>query len=151
MKVVFPRHRPEPHIPFISLADIAWQIIIFFLIAATFAMSNALNVDLPNSVAQQNNQPPNKAITVQATGTGVSIDGKAVDVADLQSTISKLLEGKKTENDKAVMVLGRDDLTFQQDVDIMYAIQKAGGILILSEDSAGGKGSDGEPAADAAP
>ncbi len=41
------------------------------------------------------------------------------------------------------MILGRDDLTFQQDVDIMYAIQKAGGILILSEDSAGGKGSDG--------
>src|SRR4051794_31255015 len=116
MKFSSTRHRPEPHIPFISLADIAWQIIIFFLIAATFAISNVLNIDLPNSVAQQNTQQPNKAITVQAMGTGVSVDGKAVDVADLQSTITRMLEGKKTENDRAVMVLGRDDLTFQQDV-----------------------------------
>jgi len=31
MKIIR-RKPPEPHIPFISLADIAWQIIIFFLV-----------------------------------------------------------------------------------------------------------------------
>ena len=29
---------------------------------------------------------------------------------------------------------GKDDLTFQRDAEIMYAIQKAGGVLVMQEE-----------------
>ena len=35
--------------------------------------------------------------------------------------------------DRLVVLMGGDDMTFQRNVDIMYAIQKAGGILVISE------------------
>lgn len=134
MKIGKRRKGPEPHIPFISLADIAWQIIIFFLVAATFAVSNALNLDIPGASGKQQAQQAPKTITVQATDTQVLIDGKPVPFAQLQPRIAEALKGRKTEQERAVIVQGRDDLTFQRDTEIMYAIQKAGGILVMEEE-----------------
>lgn len=130
------RRKAEPHIPFIALADIAWQIIIFFLVASTFAMNDALTVDVPNTAAQGETQQSKESLVVQATASAVMIDGKPVPMNELQKTIAERLKGRKTEEERAVLMLGRGDLTFQQDVEIMYAIQKAGGVLVLSEGSA---------------
>jgi biopolymer transport protein ExbD len=128
------RRTPAPHIPFIALADIAWQIIIFFLVASTFAMNDALTVDVPASAAADSSQPTSSdSLVVQATASSILLDGKPIPLDQLQATIAERLKGRKTEQERAVLVVGRDDLTFQQDVEIMYAIQKAGGILVLSE------------------
>src|ERR1700710_2667934 len=91
--------RPEPHIPFISLADIAWQIIIFFLLVSTFAMQNSLNLDIPSTSAKQPAGAPSSAkmITVQATEAQVLLDGKPVPIEQLEVQVAKLLAGKKTE------------------------------------------------------
>lgn len=130
------RRKAEPHIPFIALADIAWQIIIFFLVASTFAMNDALTVDVPNTTAQSDpSEQAKESLVVQATSSAVMIDGKPVPMDELQATITERLKGRKTEEERAVLMLGRGDLTFQRDVEIMYAIQKAGGVLVLSEGS----------------
>ena len=130
------RPTPAPHIPFIALADIAWQIIIFFLVASTFAMNDALTVDVPASAAADSSQATSPdSLVVHATASAVLIDGKPVPLPELEATIAQRLKGKTTDQERAVLVMGRDDLTFQQDVEIMYAIQKAGGILVLSEGS----------------
>jgi biopolymer transport protein ExbD len=131
------RPTPAPHIPFIALADIAWQIIIFFLVASTFALNDAMKVDVPASAAAADASQPTSAdsLVVHATGSAVLIDGKPIPLDQLQATIAERLKGKTTEQERAVLVMGRDDLTFQQDVEIMYAIQKAGGVLVLSEGS----------------
>ncbi len=119
------RKTPEPHIPFISLADIAWQIIIFFLVASTFALNSSMNLDIPSANdKQQAKSAPAKTITVQATENAVMIDGKPVSFNQIQSQIAELLKGKKSEQDRAVIIEGKQDLTFQRDVDIMYAIQQ---------------------------
>ncbi len=129
------RKTPEPHIPFISLADIAWQVIIFFLVASTFAMNHSLNLDMPAAnEKQQANAQTAKTITVQATENQVMIDGKPVPLERLQARIAELLKGKKSEQDRAVIIEGKQDLTFQRDVEIMYAIQRAGGVLVMEEE-----------------
>ena len=134
MKIGRNRKTPEPHIPFISLADIAWQIIIFFLVASTFAMSNSLNLDIPAASAKQDSPQQPKTITVQATDAQVLVDGKPVPIERLQAYIADLLKGKKSEQERAVIMEGKDDLSFQRDADIMYAIQRAGGVLVMQED-----------------
>src|SRR5688572_19917886 len=107
------RRKAGPHIPFIALADIAWQVIIFFLVASTFAMNDALTIDVPNTTAQnESSQQPKDSLVVQATSSAIMIDGKAVPMAELQATIAERLKGRKTEEERAVLMLGRDDLTF---------------------------------------
>jgi biopolymer transport protein ExbD len=129
------RHTPEPHIPFISLADIAWQIIIFFLVAATFTANQVMKVDIPNTSEQAKTPAANdKTLTVVAGESTLTIDGKPVSIDRLADEIATRLKGKKTEQERAVVVEGRDDLSFQRDGDIMYAIQKAGGVLMMAEE-----------------
>ncbi len=133
MNVSKRRRKAAPEIPWISLADIAWQIVIFFLAASSFVRSDSLNVDLPGST----NDPSAKkgeAINVIAGDNVLQLNGSNVVYEELGDKIKEMLKGKTREDDRAVVVLGRPDLSFQRHVDIMYAIQKAGGILVMSEE-----------------
>ena len=127
------RRPPAPYIPFISLADIAWQIIIFFLLAATFAKSDSLNLDLPGASSDKSRSAA-PTITVEAGENALSINGQRVAFESLEGRIRELLAGKKTEAQRTVVVLAKNDLSFQRHVDVMYAVQRAGGILVMSEE-----------------
>ena len=128
--------RVAPTIPFIALADIAWQLVIFFLVASAFIRNESLKVDLPSST----NQPQankNEPITVHAGQSVLIVNGKnlgASDLSGLEQEIRRQLVGRKSEQERAVVVIPKPDLTFQRDVDVMYAVQKAGGILVMSQE-----------------
>jgi biopolymer transport protein ExbD len=126
-------HKAEPHVPFIALADIGWQIIIFFLVAASFTMNDAVNISLPSGTNQPQAQAESN-ITVQASENTLMIDGRSVEITELQPQLKSMLTGKTTETGKAVVVAFKDDVTFQRNAEILYAIQKAGGTIIFSED-----------------
>jgi len=131
LKIKF-RHKPEPHVPFIALADIAWQIIIFFLVASSFTQNQSLNIDLPSGSSQSQGQSENN-IVVQAGESLLMIDGRTTEMGDLQSTLARQLESRATEQGKAVVLELREDLSFQRCTDIMYAVQQAGGTVVFSE------------------
>jgi len=126
-------HKAEPHVPFIALADIAWQIIIFFMIASSFSQNDSLNVDLPSG-ANSSTGPAENNISVQAGETTLMIDSKSVEFGSLETELKRMLEGRATEQGKAVVLVFRDDLSFQRCTEIMYAVQKAGGSVVFSEE-----------------
>ncbi|HWE02932.1 MAG TPA: biopolymer transporter ExbD [Tepidisphaeraceae bacterium] len=129
------RPMPAPHIPFISLADIAWQIIIFFLVASAFTANEALKVDVPNTSDKAPTQTQtDNAITIIASEKALTVDDKPVAFERLADVLAERLKGKKSDQERAVVVLGKDDLSFQRDVDIMFAVQKAGGVLVMAEE-----------------
>jgi len=125
------RRRPSPHFPFIALADIAWQIIVFFLVAATFAKNTTMKLDLPGSSSTPNQKASATSITVLAGETQLILNEKPIQITDLTASLKKLIGDKKNE---PVVFVGRDDLTFQRNCDIMFAIQKSGGLLVVSEE-----------------
>ena len=127
------RRPPAPYIPFISLADIAWQIIIFFLLAATFAKNDSLNLEIPGASSDKTKSAA-PTITVQAGENAILVNGDRVTIELLEGRIKQLLAGKKSEAERAVIVLAKNDLSFQQHVDVMYAVQRAGGVLVMSEE-----------------
>jgi biopolymer transport protein ExbD len=135
-------HKAEPHVPFIALADIAWQIIIFFLVASTFARNESLKVDLPSSASGAGGQYENN-ITVQAGETLLMLDASPIELTQLQPRIKDMLAGKTTDQGKVVVVIARDDLSFQRSSEVLYAIQKAGGVPLFSDDGSSGGNSGG--------
>jgi len=124
---------PAPHIPFISLADIAWQIIIFFLVAATFVQNYSLSVPMPTA-SPANQTALTKTINVKAGGAGLTVNGAIVQETDLESYVASLLTGMTRDEDRAVILYPEDDLPFQKMADTLYAIQRAGGIVVISEE-----------------
>ncbi len=129
-------HRPAPYLPFISLADIAWQIIIFFLLAATFVSSSALTVPLPSAAAQPAGTMKT-TIAIDASEAVIKVNGRPTDLDSLQSQIAGLLVNATTDEQKAVIVRATDDLTFQRNADILYAVEQAGGIVVMPEEHRG--------------
>ncbi len=127
-------HRPAPYLPFITLADIAWQIIIFFLVASTFVLNHSLTVALPSAGAAKDESSLPKPVRVEATETTLTVNGMPVPLADLELQITGLLAGATTEEQRAVAVRLGDDVTFQRNADILYAIQQAGGVVLIAEE-----------------
>ena len=127
-------HKAEPHVPFIALADIGWQVIIFFLVAASFTMNDALNVDLPSGTSQA--PATNETnVSILASESTLMLDGKNLPLSDLESELKRMLEGKTTDQGKGVVVSYKDDVTFQRNAEILWAIQRAGGLVIISEET----------------
>lgn len=133
MRVRRPR-TPAPHIPFISLADIAWQIIIFFFLATTFAAGNfSLNVPMPSSSAANETQVK-RTINVRAGENAVTVNSVPMAPAALESYIASLLAGKAREEDRAVIFYPDEELSFQRTAETLFAIQRAGGIAVISQE-----------------
>lgn len=124
---------PAPHIPFISLADIAWQIIIFFLVAATFAHHWSVKVPMPTA-SPGNSTALVKTINLRASENTITVNAVPVPTDQLESYLSTLLSGVTREEDRAVIVFPEDDLSFQRNAEILHAIQQAGGIVVISEE-----------------
>jgi len=68
---------------------------------------------------------------VLAGETQLILNEKPIQITDLTASLKKLIGDKKNE---PVVFVGRDDLTFQRNCDIMFAIQKSGGLLVVSEE-----------------
>ncbi len=136
------RHSPEPHVPFISLADIAWQLIIFFLVTSTFAKNEAVTLELPNSQEQTGQEQQQDTITLQASEEALLLNSNPVELPQVESALAALLVGKTTDTERVVVLMPADDLSFQRNLDLTLAIKRAGGIVALmgaSEQDEGGQ------------
>ena len=118
----------------VSFTDIAFSVVLFFMVAATFAKSNALKVELPGSDAGAVDQSQ-QTITVQADANQVVLDGAQTQLSDLSAALQVKLQGRTRPEEKVIVLMTADDITFQRNVDLMHAIRSAGGeVAIMYEE-----------------
>ncbi len=134
------RPRPEPHVPFISLADIAWQLIIFFLVTSTFTKNESLNIELPSGDAAAGMEQQEDTLTVQAGEKTLVLNGEPVELDDLEARLRAALAGRTTDVERAVVLLPGDDLTFERNLFLLRAIKQAGGVPAIMQENEGGGG-----------
>jgi biopolymer transport protein ExbD len=127
------RRQTPPHLPFIALADIAWQIIIFFLVASTFRHNFAMTVAMPTATGDPSRIAA-KQIKIEAGETTLTLNGAPTKLETLEFDLGTLLSEARGEEDRAVAVFAKDDLSFQRNSEILYAIQRAGGIVVIAEE-----------------
>jgi biopolymer transport protein ExbD len=70
-----PRPPEEPEINLISLVDVVFMLLIFFMVTTTFVRSSGLKVTLPQAEQAVARQPQVIEVTVDADG-GYYIDGR---------------------------------------------------------------------------
>ena len=133
-----PRKRGEAILQgnLVSFTDIAFSVVLFFMVAATFAKSNAMKVELPGSESGAVDQTQ-ETITVQADANSVILDGAPVALPELSAAIGGKLVGRTRPEDKVVVLLTAEDISFQRNVELMHAIRRAGGeVAIMYEEQA---------------
>jgi len=124
--------KPIVETQMVSLADIAFLIIFFFMLTSGF-MHDKINVKLPEAPKTSKTESP-ISVALNAAGK-IYLNGEAVDSKDvLESRLKSLLVDKKTPKECEVRFRCDKGLTYKDYAPIYSAISNAGGVIAIMHD-----------------
>jgi biopolymer transport protein ExbD len=99
------RSRVSTEIPNSSLSDIAFLLLIFFMVSTVFAIEEGLILDLPSkeAVAKKISRKNIMRVTGYADGR-ITIDDEPVNLHDIRSRVEQAM----ADNDKLIVVVETD-------------------------------------------
>lgn len=123
------RKRPIAEIPLTSTADVAFLLLIFFLVAASSQTDTGRNLDLPGTVEQGANTEASQNPQLVITPTVMAIDGEVLSAdANLVDELKRRLGNARELSERVVMLASDGNVTYQRWSDTVSAIELAGGI-----------------------
>lgn len=117
--------------PSSATGDIAFNLIIFFLVCASVQPDSGRKQTIPRSEAVEEKSEQTKNIEVALTRTAVFIDGEVIASEELESRIRARLRGTSRPDEKVVVVTSKPDVPYKHWIDITTRIEDAGGIITL--------------------
>lgn len=117
--------------PSSATGDIAFNLIIFFLVCASAQPDSGRKQTIPRSEAVEEQSEQTKNIEIALTRTAVFIDGEVIASEELESRIRTRLRGTSRPDEKVVVVTSKPDVPYKHWIDITTRIQDAGGIITL--------------------
>jgi len=124
-------------IPVASFADIAFLLIIFFILAATLARMRGFQTDFPSG--EKSEEPQKKTATVLLRGGKITLNDEDVDIPTLRTELTALRLHNKTGDDKVVILEAAGRVPYQDYYQVMAAITRAGGSICIIREEGGGK------------
>ena len=117
-------------VPVAAMGDIAFLLIIFFMIASTFAKEQHIEVEPPRSIDLEELEQAPLSVTVDINGE-VYVDGSPCEVNSLESWVSSFMEDRGT---KVVMLKVDQNLMRDIYMPVIEALSGAGAeIAVLGE------------------
>ena len=117
--------------PSSAATDIAFILMIFFLVCASVQPGTGREQTIPRSEEDEEDSQQNKNIEVSIAPGSVVVDGEPIPTRRLSSKLKSLLAGKQAEEDRVVIVKSSPRTQYQQWVDVTAIIEEAGGIITL--------------------
>lgn len=114
------RRRETPVLNLSALIDIAFILVIFIVLGATFQRVRAVEVELPSADARAEPPPQSLVITVPAEGP-VRFGDREVELADVRAA----LQAARAEHTQVVLLADRE-ADVQRAVQILADAQQAG-------------------------
>lgn len=116
--------------PTTAAPDIAFILIVFFLICASVQPDTGRPQDIPRS-EDTADKTQSQNLEILLTEETIVINGAQVPLAKLKSKVTQLLTGKDKEADRVVIVKSANATTYQRWIQATTAIEQAGGIVTL--------------------
>jgi|TARA_B100000809_G_C15002524_1_gene482030 biopolymer transport protein ExbD len=132
------KKRGIPEIPVNSFADIAFLLIIFFLVATTMDRMTGNVSELPKG--ETNEKQQDKTPTVQLHHDKITFQDAELTVSELRDKLAELKLDEREGDAKVVAFEATGDVKYQDYFDTMCTISAAGGVIaIVKEDKKSGK------------
>ena len=113
-------HEVIDEINVVPLLDLAWNLLLVFMIVVT-ASVQGINVNLPKaSVATSAIQPTTKAITITADGT-LYLDTFPVTIAELET---RLRQYKAVDPNLPVVIKGDEKISYKSVIEVLDLLQR---------------------------
>ncbi len=117
--------------PSTATGDIAFNLIVFFLVCASVQPDSGRRQTLPRSETTSEKKPKSEHVEVDLTRTAVAIDGDVVRPDHFVPRLKSLLTGKIQAEDKVVVVKSERDVPYHHWIKYTTLIEEAGGIITV--------------------
>jgi biopolymer transport protein ExbD len=116
--------------PSSAMNDIAFILIVFFLVCASVEPEDGRSQVIPRSEKNEDQQT-SQSTEVGLTTASVTIDGTPYQLGEFQPRIRQILSQKKTEAERVVVLKSQADVPYQHWIAMTEIIELAGGIVTL--------------------
>jgi biopolymer transport protein ExbD len=130
------KKREAPNMPVNSFADIAFLLIVFFVIASTLSQTTGVITDIPSGEKSETKQDKTAIIKLQSNV--IMLNDSKVDVEGLRKRLADMKLSEKTGQDKIVLLetVGAA-VDYQTYYSAMTAISGAGGVIAIVKEGDG--------------
>ncbi len=136
MPIVKRKETKELEIPTDSVSDIAFLLIIFFILTTTLSKLSGFTAELPSADASQKQAAKTDAKTpsVQLASGKLLFNEQEVSLQTLQDRLLDLRLGSKEGEEKVVLLEAGGKVEYQTYYAAMAAISTAGGVVAIVEE-----------------
>ncbi|MDA7881075.1 biopolymer transporter ExbD [Akkermansiaceae bacterium] len=121
--------------PASASSDIAFILIIFFLVCAAVQPETGVAQVLPKTEEKTDKQDQSKNLEVSITPTSIVLNGSPLKLPEFTQRITSALQQKTRDADRIVTVKSAPDTPYPLWIKVSQAIKQAGGILTLELES----------------
>ena len=127
------KQRRDSEVPVSAFSDIAFLLIIFFILATTLVQVSGVITEIPSG-EQAQTQQEDETPTVRLEGDRVVLGEKRVDMKELRRRLTNMKLHQKTGDAKVVLLEASGNVTYQNYFDVMASISAAGGVTAILQE-----------------
>jgi len=120
--------------PSVTTGDIAFNLIVFFLVCASVQPDSGRKQNVPSSEKQEQQQQKPTHIEVVLTRTTVALNGDLLRMSEFVPRLRRLLAPKVREEDKIVVVKSRPETPYHIWILVTGLIEEAGGFVTIQRE-----------------
>jgi biopolymer transport protein ExbD len=109
------------------MIDVVFQLLIFFMVTAVFAITPGLDIKLPEAEESENPEKENLFVVIDQDGS-MKLNHKSVTFANLKEEI---MEKRKLLDNTTIIIIQADEKAFHGQVVKVMDIAKSAGIVDL--------------------
>ncbi len=132
------KSKEQPTVPTDSVSDIAFLLIIFFILTTSIRKLTGFETDIP-AAQQQQQQQEEKTPTIKLHDNGLSFNDQPMDMAGLRAALLVLKLPSKPEDKRVIVLDAAKGVKYQNYYETMAAISGAGGVVGIMTDEGGAK------------
>ena len=117
----------------VATGDIAFNLIVFFLVCASTQPDRGRKQDIPSS-QQTKAEQKQENTEILVTKTGIVMNGAAVKATELPSRLAIHFKGKPRPEDRVVVIKTRPDTPYSNWINVTSMVQDAGGSITIQRE-----------------
>jgi len=114
-----------------ATGDIAFNLIVFFLVCASVQPETGREQEIPRADPKQEQSQQSENIEVSLTRNTVAINGTPVRMESFPQQLKSLLQGKRNASERIVVVKSKPDTPYEFWIAITGRIEELGGYVTL--------------------
>lgn len=126
------KHRTG-HIPTDSFSDIAFLLIVYFMVATTLVKVKSIAVDLPTGEKQAEAQLDETPI-INLRGPDIFFSDRPVSIEELNARLAALKLSEKPDSEKVIMLESTGETVWDTYFQALAAVSYHGGVIAMVKD-----------------